>query len=404
MPILVLISFVALLFFLFPIGYLLLLAFASIPHPKPKNFDNWIPTLRFTIAIPAHNEANVITATINKLRQMDYPEELFNICVVADCCSDKTAELARQAGAVVYDRTEGPKTGKGAALSYLFEQILSEDQSDAVIVFDADTQVDPNFLKYMEFHLLQGEQAIQGNHIIRNPDDGWFPALTWAMFMIDNRYQNLGRSNLGWSAKNMGDSICFRARVLSDTGWGEGLTEDYHLRQKLLLKDLKIIYEPHAIGYGEAALNWSQARMQRARWLRGTSDASRQFGKQLLLEGIRRRRPALLDGALQAYLPSYSTLTVATSIIFLFQVFSSWLMGLTFPSALITAWGILLVLNFVYPILGLVLEGAPIKAYLAIFSGPLFIAWRTWIAFTARFRTRKVQWIRTEHGKPNREA
>ena len=64
---------------------------------------------------------------------------------------------------------------------------------------------------------------IHGQHIIRNPNQSWFPALTWAMFLIDDRFQNLDRSNLGWSAKNMRDSICFRVDVLRQLGWGEGL-------------------------------------------------------------------------------------------------------------------------------------------------------------------------------------
>ena len=99
------------------------------------------------------------------------------------------------------------------------------------------------------------------------------------MFLIDNRFQNLGRSNLGWSAKNMGDSICFRVDVLLQLGWGEGLTEDYHLRHKLLLNGIRIAYEPAAIGYGEAPITWSRARAQRARWLRGTHDTSQQYYK-----------------------------------------------------------------------------------------------------------------------------
>ena len=140
------------------------------------------------------------------------------------------------------------------------------------------------------------------------------------MFLVDNRFQNYGRDVLGWSAKHMGDSICFRADVLRQAGWGAGLTEDYQLRQRLLLEGIRIAYEPNAIGRGEAALTWAQARAQRARWLRGTHDASQEFAGQLLREGIRRRDGALLDGAVQAHLPSFSTLTM---IMMLFLFFKS---------------------------------------------------------------------------------
>jgi hypothetical protein len=45
------------------------------------------------------------------------------------------------------------------------------------------------------------------------------------------------------------------------------------------------------------------------------------------------------------------------------------------------------------------LEKAPFKAYLAILSGPFFILWRTWLALAARFGSKPVIWIRTDHGE-----
>jgi len=60
----------------------------------------------------------------------------------------------------------------------------------------------------MDARLAQGDQVIQGQHVIRNPKQGWFAALTWAMFLIDNRYQ-IWPLQFRWSAKHMGDSICF---------------------------------------------------------------------------------------------------------------------------------------------------------------------------------------------------
>src|ERR687891_621656 len=212
---------ILLLLLLFPLGYLLLLALGAIRSASTPDAHSRSSSTRFMIVIPAHNEAGVIRATVSRLLATDYPAHLFSIHIIADHCSDNTPEAARHAGAVVHERNEGPRTGKGAALS-------------------------------------------------------------WAMFLIDNRFQNLGRSNLGWSAKNMGDSICFRVDILRKLGWGEGLTEDYHLRHKLLLNDIRIAYEPAAIGYGEAPLPWDRARAQRARWLRGTHDTSQQYVKHLI--------------------------------------------------------------------------------------------------------------------------
>jgi cellulose synthase/poly-beta-1,6-N-acetylglucosamine synthase-like glycosyltransferase len=356
------------------------------------------PRYRFAVAIPGHNEESVIGATVSALRRMDYPPEFFEIHVVADHCSDRTAQMAREAGALVHERSDGARGSKGAALRWLFQEILTGQNGelayDAVVVFDADTRVAPDFLRIMDARLALGDQVIQGQHRIRNPEDGWFPALTWAMFLIDNRLQNLGRTNLGWSAKNMGDSICFRADLLSRLGWGEGLTEDYAFRQRLLLEGLRIAYEPTAIGYGEAVLTWQAARVQRARWLRGTSDATREYGRALVREAIRRRSPPLIDGVLQATLPSYSSLTLVSIAVWFWQLIGYFTRRSAFRASFI-GWSFTTAALAVYPLIGLALERAPARAYMVILSGPLFIGWRTWLAILSRFGRREVVWVRT---------
>jgi cellulose synthase/poly-beta-1,6-N-acetylglucosamine synthase-like glycosyltransferase len=355
------ISEISLLLLAFPVIYLLSMVLGAI-HSAPKlaPYHRSCST-RFMIVIPAHNEASVIKATVDRWLAIDYPADLFSIHILADHCSDNTAEIARRAGAIVHERNVGPRTGKGAALSWLFKRILIKEECDAVAIFDADTKVDPHFLRVMNWRLEQGAQVIQGQHIISNPKQGWFPALTWAMFLIDNRFQNFGRSNLGWSAKNMGDSICFRVDILRELGWGEGLTEDYNLRFQLLLKDIRIVYEPCAIGYGEAPLTWARAGVQRARWLRGTYDASQQFVRYLIVEALKRRNWAMLDGALQASLPSYSTLSLLSLTLLAIQVPISYFLHLSLLWHLLAAWAGMVVALLIYPLIGLALERAPIR-------------------------------------------
>jgi cellulose synthase/poly-beta-1,6-N-acetylglucosamine synthase-like glycosyltransferase len=383
-----------------PLLYLYTLALAAVrerhTHPSQQ------PRQRFAITIAAHNEEVVIADTVRRLRELDYPADAFDIHVAADHCTDHTAAEARAAGAIVHERSAGPAGSKGAALRWLFARVFEPSDTrpayDAAVIFDADTLVEPNFLRIMDAGLTAGDQVIQGQHVIRNPEDGWFPALTWAMFIIDNRLQNVSRSNLGWSAKNMGDSICFRADVLRRLGWGEGLTEDYAFRQQLLLEGIKITYEPAAIGFGEAPLTWSAARTQRARWLRGAHDASHRYARELVVQAVRRRSPPLLDGALQAYLPSYSSLTVIALAAYFAQlaVVASRRVPFAGTTAhLLSLWSGAVAALFAYPLIGLAMERAPLKAYLAILSGPLFIVWRTWLALMSRQRGKIVVWIRT---------
>ncbi|MGF2075527.1 glycosyltransferase, partial [Enterococcus casseliflavus] len=89
--------------------------------PKP-NIQGRSPSTRFMIVIPAHDEVNVIKTTVTRLSALDYPADLFSIQIIADHCSDNTADMARQAGAIVHERNEGPRTGKGAALTWFFQK------------------------------------------------------------------------------------------------------------------------------------------------------------------------------------------------------------------------------------------------------------------------------------------
>jgi len=377
-------------------GYWFVLAVASIRQKRFIERPDYGPRHMFAVVIPAHNEEDVIEGTVLQLMHQNYPRDMYNIFVVADYCTDQTASNAKKAGAIVFERDTGLRTGKGIALSWGFAKILDDKHYDAVVVFDADTKVDSNFLRIMDGRIAAGDRVIQGQHVIRNPNSGWFPGLTWAMFLIDNRFQNQGRANLGWSAKHMGDSICFHADVVQETEWSDGLADDYQLRQKFLLSGIKIAYEPEAIGRGEAPLSWSQAWAQRTRWLRGVYDANRQFARKLMVKGIKTRNMAVLDGALQSYVPSYSVLTVVSMAVLVLH-WIGYKLGLISSQPMIVAWAVLLGLLIIYPYFGLVLEKAPLKAYLFISTGPLFILWRIWLALVSRFGGKKITWIRTMH-------
>jgi cellulose synthase/poly-beta-1,6-N-acetylglucosamine synthase-like glycosyltransferase len=374
------------------ISYWWLIALASIrPLDKP-NLS--IPRIRFAIAIPAHDEEAVIGYTVATLKGLDYPHQLYDIYVVADYCSDLTCQAATNAGAITYERSDGERGGKGSALRYLFQKIFDSGiDYDAIVIFDADTRVDPSSLQFMNSHLNLGAQVIQGKHVISNPREGWFPALTWAMMTIDNRFSNHGRTNLKLSAKHMGDSICFRSEILDRFGWGKGLTEDYELRFSLILDGYAIQYEPNAIGYGQAAQSLSQALAQRLRWARGMADARKVYRNLMICEMIRQKSRLTIDATLGMLIPSYSTLTLISIVALLINII---LMPNVWPF-LINLWIFAVVILFIYPLFGLALEKAPGWAYLAILSGPFFIVWRTLLNIQARLRPSNITWVRTQH-------
>ena len=102
----------------------------------------------------AHNEEAVVGELVKNLRSLDYPDELYDIFVVADNCTDKTAEVASAAGANVHERFNKEEVGKGYAMGWMFDRVEKMDRKyDAFLIFDADNLVHPQFMLEMNDHL-----------------------------------------------------------------------------------------------------------------------------------------------------------------------------------------------------------------------------------------------------------
>ena len=102
---------------------------------------------RFMAIIPAHNEEKVVGNLIASLKRQNYPKELYDIYVIADNCTDNTAKVAKEAGAIVYERFDEEHKTKGYALNWFLKQKIEENAPyDAFCIFDADNIVDENFI------------------------------------------------------------------------------------------------------------------------------------------------------------------------------------------------------------------------------------------------------------------
>lgn len=105
---------------------------------------------KFMAIIPAHNEEAVVGNLVESLINQDYDKELYDIYVIADNCTDNTAKIAKEAGAIVYERFDEAHKTKGYALNWFLKQKIEENADyDAFLIFDADNIVDKNFIKVM---------------------------------------------------------------------------------------------------------------------------------------------------------------------------------------------------------------------------------------------------------------
>ena len=223
---------------------------------------------RFIIALPANNEESVIANLIKSLQIQDYDKSLYDIYVIADNCTDGTANVARENGAIVYERFDEDKKTKGYALNWFLDKMKDKkDDYDALLVFDADNVVDKNFLNVMNKKLCQGEVLVQGYRDIKNPTDTWVSGGYAIFYWTMNRLYHLARYNMGLSPLINGTAFMVKWDILIDEGWNtKTLTEDIEFALINISKGVKLGWAKDAIVYDEQPLTFKQSWKQRERW------------------------------------------------------------------------------------------------------------------------------------------
>ena len=125
--------------------YYTVIAVFGMWHRKERNLAD--PASKFAIVIPAHNESAVLSDLLENLKLLKYPKELYDVYVIADNCTDNTADIAREHGAFVFERTNKELVGKGYAMDWVFPKIFALNKNyDAFCVFDSDNLVHLDFL------------------------------------------------------------------------------------------------------------------------------------------------------------------------------------------------------------------------------------------------------------------
>lgn len=357
---------------------------------------------RFALVVPAHNEAETIAGTIRCMQQIDYPVNRFDVHVVADHCSDATAQVAGEVGAEAHVRGDEPRGRKGFAVDWAIKRLLADPRNyDAIAVFDADSLVDAQFLHATSTLMDEGAAVVQGHHIIANPDSSLFSTLADADMRLNNRIRNQAKENLGLSARLMGDGMVFRRDVLAQNPWigAESLTEDRDYGIYLVTQGIRIRFASDAKSFGQAVTRWKDATPQRLRWYGGAFDLQRRYLHTLWSMTWRHRNGDALDKLLELALPPFSMLAMASVVILLLQLVLV-LLKLQ-PTAWLTVGGMLVGLAVLFPFLGLLATHAPARAYEAMVVGPVYVLWRVWIGIWVRLRYRSLSWVRTRRVQPD---
>ena len=289
---------------------------------KKKSGKNIAPQKSFALLVAAHNEEAVVSDIVESLKKLDYPKELFDIFVIADNCTDKTAEKARKRGALVYERFNKEKRGKGYALEWMFDNLFKMDKKyDAVCIFDADNLVSKNFLNEMNKKLCDGFKVVQGYLDSKNPKDTWITGAYSITFWTNNRMFQLARENMGLSSQLGGTGFAIDTSILKTLGWGATcLTEDLEFSCKLVMSGEKVGWAHDAIIYDEKPLKLKQSWNQRKRWMQGFTDVASRYFFKLIKKSIVERKFYMFDCALYVLQPFITLLLAISAVLTLIQI------------------------------------------------------------------------------------
>ncbi len=286
---------------------------------KKKTYPDAAPS-DLAVIIAARNESAVIKRLIDSLTSQNYPKDRYRIFVVADNCTDNTAEIAREAGAIVYERFNNEERGKGYALNYLIGKI-KEDYPDRIpegyIVFDADNIVDENYLSEMNRPLAAGYEVVSSYRNASNYGENWRAGGQGMYFLRDARVLNYARAKIGTNTFIAGTGFMF-SRSLEERygGWPfHTLTEDGEFTMHNAVNGAKCAYCHDAVFLDEQATDLKTSWNQKLRWCKGGLQIFKIYMKQLVRGVFSRRSISCFDMAMcltPAYFISLTAIAVNT--------------------------------------------------------------------------------------------
>lgn len=222
----------------------------------------WLPEKHFkksedfhkvAIIIPARNEEEIIAPTLKSLQNdLDYPKDKYDLYVVADNCDDKTAQIARENGAEVYEHNNENERSKCYALKYGVDQVRKLNKGyDFYIILDADNRLEKEYLKRMNDAFCSKVEIARGYEASLNGTQNTWTAVSATYYMRDSRIASNFREKAHLDSMLNGTGMMVSEKVFAATGgWDAfGMSEDVAFTINRLLENRRVHYVADAIVY-----------------------------------------------------------------------------------------------------------------------------------------------------------
>ena len=364
---------------------------------------------KFAFVIAARNESAVIAELIKSIKAQNYPAELIDIFVAADNCTDNTAEICRNEGAIVYERNDLDHIGKGFALDFIFDKINQEHADkniEAFLIFDADNLVDKNYLSEINRVFDNGYKACTSYRNSKNYDSNWIAAGYSLWFLRESKFLNNPRMILNTNCAVSGTGFMVSKEIIDENGGWKYmlLTEDIEFSVDSAIKGTKIGCAVDAMFYDEQPTTFKQSWRQRLRWAKGFYQVFGKYGKDLCKGMVCKDRNFACYDMMMTIMPALfiSLLCLLVNAVLLIIGMASAnvdLVAVTITSMFITIINFYATL-YVIGLITTISEWDEIKCnvsskILYTFTFPIFMFTYVPIALTALFK--KVEWQPIQH-------
>ncbi len=378
--------------------------FLFVSYKKQRRAPDAEKKARLAVLIAAKDEEKYIEELIGSLMAQDYPKDCYSVFVVADNCTDKTADLAGMAGATVYER-QGGEAGKGHALDFLLRRIecdFGKDVFEAFLVFDADNTLKENFLTEINNTYQLGYDCVTSYRASKNYSQSWVSAGQGMCFLRDMVMLNRARMTLGSCSFVSGTGYLFSKRLIDSWGGGwphKTLTEDCELTMYMATGGFRSGYCETAIFYDEQPTHLMPSLKQRLRWCKGGIQVFCKYFKRLARGLFTKRAFASFDMSM-CMAPAYIISVLAVGVNTVGSAIAIAL-GVKPLEVLIMLGVGTLIAYFALFVFGLSLtvtewkrlEGSAFKKILYTLTFPVFMFTFVPVALVALFK-RRVKWYR----------
>ena len=371
-------------------------------HPVEKNY-NYQPFI--SIMIPAHNEENVIEQTVENISSIDYPN--YEIIVIDDRSTDNTynvlERLAQKYPNLKYfSRTKDAFPGKSAVLN----DALKIAKGDAILVFDADARVKPDFIKEL-VPALEPEQigAVQARKVIINREQNLLTRCQDNEMAVDTHFQ-VGRDSVKGAVELRGNGELIKREALEDVGgWNiYTITDDLDLSTRLQIKGWDVRFCPEVCVYEEGVLSYIPLLKQRRRWIEGSIRRYLEHFSEVLTSKDMSLRVSLDMTAYitEFILPIWVVSEIAIQYYRYIKADQNWILSSVALSSLMFCFFIVALLYSLRKYVKLkplenIKQSIETSLYIVVLWFPLAI----FIIFKIIFMKNNMDWGKTEHGTTN---